>query len=666
MRFVYGAQDWTTKERGQEDCYLLTNGLGGFSSATMIGSNSRNDHGLLMACVKAPNNRINMVNHLKERIAIGKNTYAISTQEYESKERSEEESGYFHQLAFQFEDYPEWNYLVQGVEVQKKIVMKQGENTVVVSYEIENRSGKDCEFIVTPYYQFTKKGENMEKGQPLKKEGNQISSNGFSVFLWTNGAVNEYETKYVDDFFYAYDICDGRREIGRCAENHTIVMSVAKKEKKQFVLLYSTKELLKEEVGEEALIKMAEELFQAEVAYRKELVNTAKLSDPMAQMLVKSANQFVSDRESTNGKTILAGYPFFEDWGRDTMIAMAGCCISTRQFEVTKEIFRTFMKYCHKGIMPNLFPEGDNEPLYNTVDAALLFINTVYLYFEQTNDVAFIKEAYPVMEEIVTWYKKGTDFGIHMDQDGLIMAGQGLDQVTWMDVRVGEILPTPRHGKPVEINAYWYSALKIMEQFTKGIFGKEEEASVYGTLAERVKESFNQKFWNKEKQCLKDVISDKEAYKKADDQIRCNQIWAVSMPFTMLDREKEEKVVDKVYETLYTPCGLRSLAPEDEEFHAVYGGEQLKRDLAYHQGTVWGFPLGGYYLAYLKVKDHSEAAKKTVKRQLLALENTMREGCVGQIAEIYDGLRPVRSHGCFAQAWSTGELLRVYEALERK
>ncbi len=665
MHFLYGAQDWKTRERGQEDCYLLTNGLGGFSGTTIIGSNTRNDHSVLMACVKAPNNRINIVNHLKETLLVGEKSYSISTQDYVSKQKTERENGFLFQLAFRFEDYPEWTYLVEGVEIQKKLVMKQGENTVCISYEIENRSGKESAFTITPYFQFTKKGENMEEGQTIEKNKNCISSNGYSLYFWTNGVVEEEETTYVDDFFYAYDICDGRREVGRCASNHNITISLLPKEKKSLFLLYSMKELLEETVTENRLRAMEKHLFEQEISYRKELVKTAGLQDEVAQMLVKSANQFVSDRESTNGKTILAGYPFFEDWGRDTMIAMAGCCISTRQFATAREIFYTFMKYCNKGIMPNLFPEGGNKPMYNTVDASLLFINTVYLYYEKSQDQTFVKEAYSVMEDIIFWYQKGTEFGIHMDEDGLIMAGQGLDQVTWMDVRIGEILPTPRHGKPVEINAYWYSALKVMELFAKEVMGEEEKAKHYEQLAEKVKQSFTKEFWNGEKQCLKDVISDTKEYEKADCQIRCNQIWAVSMPFTMLEKEKEEKVVDKVYETLYTPCGLRSLAPEEEEFHPIYGGEQLKRDLAYHQGTVWGFPLGGYYLAYLKVKGYSKEAKETVKRQLTPLENTMREGCVGQIAEIYDGLRPVRSHGCFAQAWSTGELLRVYEALER-
>lgn len=308
--------------------------------------------------------------------------------------------------------------------------------------------------------------------------------------------------------------------------------------------------------------------------------------------------------------------------------------------------------------MPNLFPEGGNEPLYNTVDAALLFINCVYLYYEATKDVAFVKEMYPVMERIIKGYREGTDYGICMDSDGLIQAGEGLWQVTWMDVRVGEILPTPRHGKPVEINAYWYNALCIMEQFASLVNRTWE----YSQLKEQVKVSFVEKFWMEDRRCLKDLVSGT----KADRQIRCNQIWAVSMPFTMLDETKERQVVETVFETLYTPYGLRTLEIADEEFHSNYQGEMEERDMAYHQGTVWTFPLGAYYLAYLKVNGYSKKAKADVKDQLEVIESAMREGCIGQLPEIYDGENPTRSKGCFAQAWSVGEILRVYAVIEKR
>ena len=300
------------------------------------------------------------------------------------------------------------------------------------------------------------------------------------------------------------------------------------------------------------------------------------------------------------------------------MIALPGICIATGQYDTAKEILRTFAVHEQKGLMPNLFPEGGNEPLYNTVDAALLFVNCVYLYYEATKDRAFVEEMYPVMERILKGYREGTDYGIHMDEDGLILAGEGLWQVTWMDVRVGEILPTPRHGKPVEINAYWYNALCIMERFAALLDQKWE----YPGLKEQVKQSFAEQFWMEEKHCLKDLVSDTEA----DRQIRCNQIWAVSMPFTMLDPEKEREIVETVFETLYTPYGLRTLEMSDGEFHPFYEGPMEERDMAYHQGTVWTFPLGAYYLAFLKVNGYTKGAKEIVKDQLEILESALREG----------------------------------------
>ena len=443
-------------------------------------------------------------------------------------------------------------------------------------------------------------------------------------------------------------MCDGRRETGLAKSVFYIETAVLPGEKKTLDFICSTKKIE----------KRAEEIITETKQYRKSLEEKAGFSMPMAKVLSKSANQFISERESTNGKTILAGYPFFEDWGRDTMIALPGVCISAKQYEAAKEILWTFALNERNGLMPNLFPEGGNEPLYNTVDAALLFINCVYLYYEATKDVEFVQKVFPVMERIIQFYEKGTEFGIYMDKDGLIHAGEGLAQVTWMDVRIGEILPTPRHGKPVEINAYWYNALCIMELFASR-FGKEYTR--YKVLSAKVKESFEKTFWMEDKKCLKDVISGT----KADTQIRCNQIWAVSMPFTMLSKEKEKQIVETVYETLYTPYGLRTLEETDEEFHPFYGGEMKKRDLAYHQGTVWTFPLGAYYLAYLKVNDYSKEAKDTVKDQLEVLESAMREGCIGQLPEIYDGQNPTSSKGCFAQAWSVGEILRVYEAIEQ-
>lgn len=643
MKWIYGKQELKNLERGQENCYLLTNGLGGFSSMTMTGSVARNDHALLMACVQAPNHRYNMVHRLKESLCLGEEEIVLSSQEFADGYKEE---GCPYLSSFVFDDMPIWRFLVQGVEIRKEIAMKQGENTVAVRYSIRNRSRKPAELKIVPFYQFTAKGSEPELQQEFQYTESAVISNGMTLYFRTNGILSDTE-EIRENYFYSYDACDGRRETGLAKSGHMITKSVQPGEEKILKLVYSMENA--DQDADAIILEMQ--------TYRKALEAKAGLHREMAKELVKSASQFISRRESTEGSTILAGYPFFEDWGRDTMIALPGVCISTGQYETAKEILRTFAVHERRGLMPNLFPEGGNEPLYNTVDAALLFINCVYLYYQAAGDKAFVREMYPVMERIIKAYREGTDYGIHMDEDGLIQSGEGLWQVTWMDVRVGDILPTPRHGKPVEINAYWYNSLCIMDELAE----TADKKAVYTQLKEKVKASFVDKFWMDDKKCLKDLVSGT----KADAQIRCNQIWAVSLPFTMLDPEKEQQVVETVFEKLYTPYGLRTLEQEDQEFHGLYQGKMEDRDMAYHQGTVWTFPLGAYYLAYLKVNQYSPEAKEIVREQLEVMEAAMREGCIGQLPEIYDGENPTRSKGCFAQAWSVGEILRVYEVLEK-
>ena len=667
MRWVYGKQDWKTFERGQENCYLMTNGLGGFSSLTMTGSAARNDHAFLMACTKAPNNRYNVIHRIAEQIETEECVYTISTQEFADGSREE---GYRWLCEFSYEDTPVWRYLVNGIEIEKEAAMRHGENTVAVIYRVRNRSRREIRLAVTPFVQFVSKGNDVGADQRFQFEADRIRSGGMTLSVRTDGETEKIPEKE-EAYFYSYDACDGRRSTGRAKAGCRIQAIVKAGEYRELSIVFSLDSPGEGQKGDLSAASdihtrgragrrmpqdemTAQQIIEEQKAYRRGLEEQAGFLSDTARCLAKSASQFIAKRESTGGDTILAGFPFFEDWGRDTMIALPGVCLSTRRYDEARSILRTFARYEKDGLMPNLFPEGGKEPMYNTVDAALLFINCVWLYDEAAQDMELVKEMYPVMERIVEHYRKGTRFGIHMDKDGLIMAGEGLDQVTWMDVRVGEILPTPRHGKPVEVNAYWYNALRIMAAFAERI---GEDGAEYVKLAEKVKISFTEAFWMEEEHCLKDVISGTEA----DTQIRCNQIWAVFMPFTMLDEEKERQVVDTVFEKLYTPYGLRTLSQEDGQFCPVYGGEVLKRDLAYHQGTVWAYPLGAYYLAYLKVNRESSAAK-----QMEVLESALREGCIGQLPEIYDGENPVSSKGCFAQAWSVGELLRVYEKLESR
>lgn len=645
MKWIYGRQDFKTVERSEETCYLMTNGLGGFSSLTAAGAAARNDHAFFMACVRSPNSRYNIIHRLREQVG----DTVLSTQEMAD---GPGEAGCRYLSSFTWEDTPVWQFQADGVEIRKEAAMEQGENTIALRYEIANRSREARTFLVTPFYQFTPKGEDLDPGRKPAFAGEKIAGEAGTLVFRTNGHDRRIRPEK-ETYYYRYDACDGRRECGSAVALHQMGMTVSPGEERVLEVVWHL-----EAPGETFVFPGAREVIERAKQFRQELSRKAGFQDEIADVLVKSAAQFVSERASTGGKTILAGFPFFEDWGRDTMIALPGVSLSTGQYDTAKDILRTFAAYEKHGLMPNLFPEGENEPLYNTVDAALLFINCVWLYYEKTEDGDFVREMYPVMERIIEAYRTGTDYGIHMDGDGLIMAGRGLDQVTWMDVRIGDILPTPRHGKPVEINAYWYNALRIMEHLA---FLQGKEPGEYARLAEQVKRSFTEQFWMEEKGCLKDLVSGTGA----DCQIRCNQIWAVSFPFTMLDEEKEKRVVETVFEKLWTPCGLRTLERDDPQFHPSYGGEMMERDMAYHQGTVWPFPLGAYYLAYLKVHGYSRSAKERVKEQMEGLESALREGCAGQLPEIYDGAFPTVSRGCFAQAWSVGELLRVYEKLEK-
>ena len=645
MRYYFGSQDMKTLQQAQEQSVLLTNGLGGYASVSAAFSVPRCDQGILIAAVKAPNERIGMVHRLRECLCIEKRKTYLSSQEFVKK--SANEDGFRYLTDFSMEDVPTWVYRTQGITVKRTLCIGCGKNTAAVEYEVENLSGKDCSFYVDPFLKFAPKEKALDETKEFSYANGIITDGTYKLHVQTDGKIRKSSTVW-QTLAYPEDAKDGRPAKGLSACCCRISIRVPAGSTVKQGIVFSL----------EPESRSAAYLLQEYRDHQQELAARCTFKDPIARQLAVSADAFISHRDSTRGKTILAGYPLFSDWGRDTMIALPGCCLATGRYEDAKSILRTFLAYEKDGLVPNLFPEGESKPMYNTVDAALLLIDCVWQYYLRTDDVSFVREAWSTMERIIACYRKGTHHSIGMDEDGLIHAGGGYDQVTWMDVCVNGILPTPRHGKPVEINAYWYNALRIMDALGSAL---GLDRADYRTLAKTVKESFRKKFYMEDKGYLKDVLSGTTA----DEQIRCNQIWAISMPFTMLDPEQERSVVDTVYRHLYTPCGLRTLSPEDPEYHGTYGGEQVKRDMAYHQGTTWVFPMGAYYLAYLKIHGNSPEAAAYVRRQLQPLEAMLRQGCLGQLPEIYDGDHPTEGKGCFAQAWSVGEMLRVFEAIEK-
>lgn len=665
MRFEFDTKNWTTITEGEKDCYLLANGLGGYSSLSVIGAAARGDQALLMSAKKAPNVRMHLVTNVLEKLVIDGQEHILTSQRMKSGADYE---GFRYLKKFVYDDLdkdaPAWTFQAGNVTLTKHLLMVHDENTVAVKYEIDNPTGQNVVFEIIPLLRFTSKKEDFDVSQKIEQykieacgtdiktgltdKSYCIAGGDIRLYLTTNADLHAQQPRLFGEMYFSQDERDGRVAYGNAFCNCMIQKQTHDTKSDTYVILSTEKH--------SAAATLYERFVQENTERKEQLLGSADLTSELGRQLVLSADAYVVRRESTNGKSIIAGYPFFEDWGRDTMISLAGATMVTGRFEECKSILRTFAKYVKNGLLPNLFPEGGENPMYNSADAPLLFVNAVYEYMEYSKDTAFAEEILPVLEQIISAYQNGTDFHIKMDSDGLIMAGAGLEQLTWMDVRVGDFLPTPRHGKPVEINAYWYSALMIMHQLT--------QQTKYQQLAEQVQASFLEKFWNEKEQCLKDVLSG-----GADEnQIRCNQIWALTMPFTMLPVEKEALIIKKVKDELYTTVGLRTLAKDDPDFHSVYIGPMEERDRAYHQGTVWAFPLGAYYRACIRYaqKCADSAGQERIRAELTqgfgALTAWLKEGCVSQIAEIYDGDTPTVSRGCFAQAWSVTELLRaVYD-----
>lgn len=669
MKFSLDGSYFTGIDAAESGCFLITNGLGGYSCLDLACGTSRNDHALFMAAVKAPNVRHNMITNVLTDIKIDETAYTLSTQRTPdgtyTQGYSRIENVCYENNSFSI------TYKIDDVRLVLDILMVHKDNTVMLDYHIINPNSHDIVLTLTPLLRFTPKNTPFNADTVFTLEAHDdsgffaICGNSQKVFCASTLAVRPLtETEYCS-MLWTLDTRDGRDDTGLCAISHKLVCQTSDAETEQ-VLVYSLNEdTVSDTMKNGSLTEVFHTASSTENRRINSIIDNSGLKSALGRQLAASADAYIVDRESTSGKTIIAGYPFFEDWGRDTMIALGGTVLSTKRFSDCKSILTTFAKYEKNGLLPNLFPEGGATPMYNSADAPLLFINSVYEYVKASGDTDFIAECFTPMKNIIDAYENGTDFHIKCDSDGLIMAGAGLEQLTWMDVRVDNFLPTPRHGKPVEINAYWYSALRAMESFCRQT-DKPELAEKYADMAARVKNSFLAKFYDCEMSCLKDVLNGTYEEK----QIRCNQIWTLTMPFTMPDYDIAEQILDTLEKKLYTTVGLRTLDMADPAFKPIYIGDMHKRDRAYHQGTVWTFPLGAYLRARIRQLDfYNEEKRDSELRRLRAcfdaLTPWLYEGCLGQFAEIYDGASPSVSRGCFAQAWSVGEILRAVSDWER-
>lgn len=625
--------------------FLMTNGLGGYSALTAHCATDRCDAGLLVAALRAPDLRINLVHRVRETLYTDA-LYTLSSQDFADGTPPEQGGAYL--CRFSREPELSWEYRVGDLGVTRVVSLAYGENTLCLCYRVENKSEKPCTFTAEPFFRLTPKEEPLLQPVAVCDEGNAVKSGGYTLYINANVPHRLHPARW-QKLAYPEDEKDGRPGWGLTFSTRSYTLQVAAGQTQTLRLVFSAC----------SAASSGAAVLDSRRQRREALLKACFFTHPVARQLYMAADDFIVRRDSTRGKTVIAGYPLFSDWGRDTMIALTGCVLTTRRYDDAREILRTFLAYEKDGLVPNLFPEGGSEPRYNTVDAALLLIDCVYQYLCRTGDLGFVREAFPVLERIIAAYRRGTRHGIAMDSDGLIMAGKGLDQVTWMDVCVDGVLPTPRHGKPVEINAYWYNALRIMDELARQL---QQDPKDWAQLARQVKASFIEKFYMPHRGYLKDVVSGTQA----DIQLRCNQIWAVCMSFGMLTKAQARAVLRAVKEHLYTPRGLRTLSPADPQYHGFYGGSQFDRDMAYHQGTVWVFPMGAFCRGWLQVYGRTPSVIQQVKDMLSDMENMLEEGCMGQLPEIYDGDHPRAGKGCYAQAWSVGEMLRVYELLEQE
>ena len=664
ITYQYTQKDWTTFKEGIKREWAVTNGIGGYAGSSMIGAHSRTHQGYLIASLHAPIERYLVFSKINETATVGTRTVSFETSQHRASGKTVYTEGQKFLTSFIYDGNVHYTYETDNFSFEKHITLKRNANVCAVSYEL-TAGDSDCTFTLTPLFNYR---EHSESSTPdtLRFETFTEDRTFYLVpeknkdiairFQTSEGTFSERETVYDIDMQLQIEVdleTDGL-DCHYCPVDLSI--AVPANTTKKVSILCSIGD-----VNERPAPVSATEAFsilEENARCHAELFEKAGYHDSFANQLVLASDQFLTYRESTKMMTVLAGLPWFTDWGRDTMIAFTGLTLCTKRFKEAEEILLTFARYIRHGIVPNMFPDDNMPPLYNTVDASLWYFYAVYQYLHYnpaTEAEAFVKEQiFPHLKEIISAYEKGTDFSIYMEDDGLIHAGSGLDQITWMDVRVGDWVATPRHGKPVEINALWYNALRIMESLCEKF---DEDASAYRTRANQVKESFNAKFWDSANQCLFDVVDGDEP----DDHIRPNQIYAVSLPFSLLPEEQEKAVVALVEKELFVGCGLRSLAPEHPDYHGIYCGALAKRDAAYHQGTAWGFLLGGFFSAYMKVNHHSSSAAENAVRMLEPVRKHLTDsGCIGSISEIFDGDAPHNPRGCYAQAWSVGEVLRCY------
>ena len=655
--------------------WLITNGIGGYSSSSIIGANTRKYHGLLVASLTPPGRRFVILSKVDESIEVRGKKYDLYTnigKEYISK-------GYEYQETFEKTIVPTFTYKIGKIEITKTICMDYGKNTVGINYKIKNGAYKS-KLTLAPIINFrdfhtVNTDHIFDVKQTIRDNKVKIVVDGNS---YTPIYMNLSEGKYIehqnDSFNNMFYIEEEKRGF-TAVENHTVPgryeVEIKAKEEKEISFVCSLEENI-DEINVKDLIQKEEKRINkiyenSDLVKERTTTKKQEKENELIKTFIRATDNFVVNRHSFGLHTLLAGYHWFLDWGRDALISFEGTLLITKRFDIARELLRTGTRDVKYGLVPNGYSGYDNRPLYNSVDASLLLFEAIQEYIDYTKDYKFVKEEmYETMKTIIENYCNGIDVdenNIYLDRDGLIVSGTENTQNTWMDVKFQGSAVTPRNGKAVEVNSLWYNANKIMQELSIR-FGHPINAMKYKELAEMCKASFNDKFYNENTKCLYDVLG--------DGKVRPNQLFALSLTYPIIDTNSEvaKNVIDVVEKKLLNSYGLKTLAKGEENYVEVYEGDEKHRDLSYHQGITWPWLLGLYYNSLKNIKNNAENKEEKAKLEEKInkfIDKTKKtfskeieeRGCIGSIAELYDSKTPNLPKGTIAQCWSVAEVFRI-------
>lgn len=637
--------------------WLVTNGIGGYASGTIAGMLTRRYHGLLVAALKPPLGRTLLLSKLDERVTYDSHSFDLFANQWNHATTALAPSGFHYLERFHLEGTtPVWTYALRDARLEKRVWMQVGANNTYISYTLRQAT-QPLDLSVKALVNYRDYHGNTHAGDwrmvvtPVAYGLRVDAFYGATPFyLLSDRGVTVANHEWYRNYFLAVEAARGLDPLDDNLYAGSFQVTLQPGEAVTMVASTDATPLLD---GVTAYAQR--QAYEAQL-----LAQSGKTQAPAwVQQLVLAADQFIvyrsltdtaDERVDSTGRSIIAGYPWFGDWGRDTMISLPGLTLTTGRAAEAAQILRTFARYVDQGMLPNRFPDQGETPEYNTVDATLWYIQAIRAYHAATGDMDLLRTLFPTLQSIIQWHRQGTRYRIHVDpQDGLLYAGESGVQLTWMDARVGDWVVTPRIGKPVEINALWYNALRAMAVFAQALGAPAGE---YGTWADQVQQSFA-RFWNPSRGYCYDVL---DAPTGDDPTLRPNQLFAISLPDSLLSAPQQQAIVDICARELLTSLGLRSLAPGDPAYQGDYGGAPHRRDGAYHQGTAWGWLIGAFAEAHLRVY----ADPAYVQRLLQPFVHHLADYGVGSISEVAHGDPPHQPDGCIAQAWSVAELLRIW------